>query len=280
MKNFNDKNVLITGAGSGIGQQTALAFAKLGANLWLADLNEEGNQETATQIQALGGRASTFRCDVADPESVEQLALAVHREIEAVDVLINNAGIGASGRFLDTKLASWKKVMDVNLMGVVHGCHYFLPNMVEVAKADKSRAGHVVNLSSLAGYVAAAEMSIYATSKFAVFGFSESLRSDMKAHGIGVSAICPGIINTPIVANTLVEGALAEDKEAHEKVIEFYKKRNYSPAQVADRIVAAVKKNRGVQPVSPESWVMYYAKRFLPGIVAMLGGSEAPATSK
>lgn len=276
MKQFQNKNVLITGAGSGIGQQTALAFAKLGANLWLTDINDEGNEQTAQQIQQLGGNAKTFNCDVAKPKSVEKLAKTVHKEIEAVDVLINNAGIGAAGRFLDTKLETWHKVMDINLMGVVHGCHYFLPNMVEVAKANKKEAGHVVNLSSLAGYVAPADMSIYATSKFAVFGFSESLRADMGKYGIGVSAICPGIINTPIVQNSVLEGAMAENQNAHEKVVEFYKKRNYTPAQVAQQIVAAVKKNRGVQPVSPESWVMYYAKRFAPSLVAKMEGADNP----
>ena len=270
MKSFRDKQVLITGAGSGIGRATALAFAAEGASLWLSDMNDQGNEETAALISRAGGRAKALHCDVADEASVRAMADQVHAEIPALDILMNNAGIGVAGRFLDTTLSSWRKVMDVNLMGVVHGCHAFLPNMVE-----RGQGGHVINTASAAAFVAAPDMPIYAASKFAVQGFTEALRGDMATHGIGVTAVCPGIINTPIVANSIMEGQMAGEG-VQDKVVRFYEKRNYTADDVAKSILSAVRRNVGVQPVSPEAWGMYYAKRLAPRLVAKLSEREMP----
>lgn len=270
MRSFKDKEVLITGAGSGIGRETALAFARKGARLWLSDVNEMGNEETARLVRQQGAVARTLHCNVADAEAVASMAEKVHREIEALDILMNNAGIGSAGQFLDTSLATWRKVMDVNFMGVVHGCHAFLPKMVQ-----RRQGGHIINTASAAAFVAAPDMPIYAASKFAVRGFTESLRADMAKYGIGVTAVCPGIINTPIIASTIMEGQGGAAGK-HDKAIAFYKKRNYTPKQVAEVILEAVRKNVGVQPVSPEAWGMYYAKRFLPGLVGKLVEREMP----
>ena len=265
MKNFKDKLVLITGAGSGIGRETAIAFAKEGAKLILTDINDDGLIQTKQLIESVGGIAVYYNVNVTDADAMKTLAEQVQREQGVVDVLINNAGIGSAGRFLDTKLETWRKVLDVNLMGVVHGCHAFLPAMVA-----RGAGGHVVNLSSLAGYFAAPDMPIYSASKFAVLGFSESLRSDMVKHNIGVTAICPGIINTAIISATIMEGDMG-NAGVRDKVQSLYAKRNYTPAQVADAIVDAVKKNQAVRPVSPESWTVYYAKRLMPSLVARVG---------
>lgn len=272
MKDFRDKAVLITGAGSGIGRETARLFARKGTRLLLVDVNDEGNEETRRLIaDEDGGQAQTFHADVGDAQSMEQLAAAVHEQIPAVDVLINNAGIGSAGRFLDVSLATWHRVLDINVMGVVHGCHYFLPPMVE-----RGEGGHVVNLASAAAFLAAPEMPAYATSKFAVLGMSEALRADMAQHGIGVSAICPGIVNTPIVANTIYEGGMGADAGVRDRIVEFYQKRNYTPEQVAKGILSAVRHNTGVKPVSPESWVMYYSRRLMPGIMGRLSQRGTP----
>ncbi len=270
MKSFRDREILITGAGSGIGRATALAFAAEGASLWLADLDEQGNAETAEQARRAGARARTFHCDVADEQSVRALAEAVHERIDALDILMNNAGIGSAGRFLDTSLETWRRVMDVNLMGVVHGCHAFLPAMVE-----QGRGGHVINVASAAGYFAAPDMPVYAASKFAVQGFSEALRADMASHGIGVSTICPGIINTGIVANSIMEGRMG-DPERHGKIVDFYRKRNFTAEDVAKSVLRAVRGNRAVQPVSAEAWGLYYAKRFAPRLLQKVSEKEPP----
>lgn len=269
-QSFADKEVLITGAGSGIGRETALAFAQAGARLWLSDINDSGNEETARQVRQAGSVAHTLHCNVADADQVANMAEQIHAQIPALDILMNNAGVGSGGRFLDTRLETWRKVMDINLMGVVHGCHYFLPAMVE-----RNQGGHVINMASAAAFMAAPEMPIYAASKFAVRGFSESLRGDMARHGIGVTTVCPGIINTPIVSQSIMEGSLNESGR-QDKIISFYEKRNYTPKQVAKVILQAIVRNVAVQPVSPEAWGMYYAKRYVPGLILKLSGKEMP----
>lgn len=274
MKKFRHKEVLITGAGSGIGQATAVAFARQGARLWLADIDEQGNQQTAEMVRDVGGVARTLYCNVAEMESVQQTADAVHAEIDALDILMNNAGIASGGRFLDSKPDTWRRVIDINLMGVLNGCHCFLPAMVA-----RGKGGYVVNTASAAAFIAVPDMPIYGASKFAVLGFSESLRADMADHNIGVSAICPGIINTPIVSHSIMEGAIG-DRQAHQKVEEFYQKRNYTADQVASAVLSAIRHKVAVKPVSPEAWGMYYAKRLVPGVVQRVIRMKVPLLNK
>jgi NAD(P)-dependent dehydrogenase (short-subunit alcohol dehydrogenase family) len=270
MKNFSGKKVLVTGAGSGIGRETAQAFARAGSHLLLTDVHEAGVRETRKLIEASGGSAAHFVVDVTDADAMKALAARVENEHGAVDVLVNNAGIAAAGGFLDTTLDTWRKVLDVNVMGVVHGCHAFLPAMVA-----RGHGGHVVNLSSLLGFAAHGYQPVYCASKYAVLGFSESLRADMAKHNIGVTAICPGVIHTNIISATIMEGRLGQSG-MRDKVDNFYTRRNFKPAQVAAAIIDAVKKNQAVRPVSPESWAMYYAARFTPGVVRMMARTEPP----
>lgn len=266
MKNFENKIVLITGAGSGIGRETAYAFSERGAQIIVADINEQGAKETVDTITQQGGKATFHYCDVAKRESVSELADAVHELHDHVDVLINNAGIGVAGTFLNTTLDTWDKVIDINLKGVIYGCHFFLPKMVE-----SKQPCHVVNLASAAAFVAPQEMPIYGTSKSAVLGFSEILRMDMANHNIGVTAICPGLINTPIVANTKVETDTNDGDKFINNAVKMYERRNYPPSKVAKAIVKAVESNSNVKPVSPEAWFMYYGKRLMPGLWQQLG---------
>ncbi|MFT6050930.1 MAG: NAD(P)-dependent dehydrogenase (short-subunit alcohol dehydrogenase family) [Halioglobus sp.] len=261
MKDFNNKVILITGAGSGIGRETALQFSELGGKIAVVDVNDQSASETVSMIETKGGRAKAFHCDVASQDDIEQLADAVEDSLGPVDVLMNNAGIGAAGLLVDVKMDTWEKVMGVNVMGVINGCHVFVPRMIA-----RGEGGHIINTSSAAAFIAAKEMIAYATSKFAVFGFSESLRAQMAEHSIGVSTICPGLINTAIVEHTLYEGEKLE-AGAKEKAMALYERRNYPPSKVAKAIIKATKKNKAVVPVSPEAHVMYWFKRFLPALV-------------
>ena len=270
-----NKVVLITGAGSGIGQQTARVFAQQGAHVILADMSDAGLQQTTELLAPLPGSCEQHLCDVSDRKAMAALADQVHQKYSALDVLINNAGIGSAGRFLETSLDTWEKVMDVNLMGVVHGCHYFLPNMVAARNG-----GSVVNLASAAAFAAAKEMPIYAASKFAVLGFSESLRADMREYGIHVATICPGLINTPIVKNTTFEGRSQLAGNAREKAMALYERRNYPPEKVAQAIYQAVLKKRDLVPVSPEAWALYYGKRFVPALIEKIGQLDTPISSR
>jgi len=264
---FAGKLALVTGAASGIGRATALAFARAGADLVVCDLNETALEETAAAARALGRRVLARRVDVARRDDVAAFADAVHREHEAVDILMNNAGVGLGGGFLETGLADWEWILSINLWGVIHGCHCFVPAMVA-----RGRGGHVVNVSSAAGYLATAQLAAYSTTKFAVFGLSEALRDELLPHRIGVTTVCPGIINTPITRNARMLGRVATDN-ARAALVSFYERRNYGPDRVAAAVLKAVARNRAVAPVSPEAWVMYFMKRLAPALTARINRS-------
>jgi NAD(P)-dependent dehydrogenase (short-subunit alcohol dehydrogenase family) len=256
--NLQGRTVLVTGAGSGIGRETALLAARRGADLVICDVNEAGLAEVETAARALGRKVLARQVDVADRDQMRSFAEAVHADGGSVDLLVNNAGVGLVGGFLDTELEDWDWIVAINLMGVVHGCHFFLPKMVE-----RGRGGHVANVASMAGFHASPALVAYTTTKFAVLGLSEALREELRAHGIGVTAICPGIINTPITTSARARGPAADPK-VRERAAAFYRRRNYGPERVAQNILKAVQRNRSVAPVAPEAWISYAVKRISP----------------
>jgi len=264
VRTLDGKAVVVTGAASGIGRATALACAQRGARLMICDLDETGLAATADQARRLGREVLARRVDVADRDAVRAFADAVHAEVEAVDLLVNNAGVGIGGGFLHTGLADWDWIVSINLMGVVYGCHAFIPNMVA-----RGRGGHVANVASAAGYVASAALAAYSTTKFAVVGLSEALRDELAPHRIGVTAVCPGVINTPITRNARLLGPDATP-EARRRMIALYERRNYGPERVAAGILRAVQRNRAVAPISPEAWGMYLLKRLTPNLLMWL----------
>ena len=259
MKSFQNKKVLITGAASGIGLETAKTFASLGAHLFLVDIHLPALEKHAQEISSKGVQVESFQCDVSNRAQVQELANVIHIKHQSLDILINNAGIGVAGRFLNVTRSTWEKTIGINLFGGINFCEAFLPAMIEANKG-----GHIVNMVSASAFIATKEMIAYTTSKFAFLGFSEALRSDLAKYKIGVTAICPGIVNTPIIQNTIVEGDQEQAEKFKRTAVRFYKKRNYSPAKVARAIPKAIQKNKGVVPVSPEAWFMYYAKRYFP----------------
>ena len=260
---FEDKLVLVTGAGSGIGRATALAFAREGADSVLSDINEEGLEETARGVRELGRSASTYKVDVANAEAMAKFAEDVHRNHTAVDVLVNNAGVAVSGGLADTSLEDWSWIMGINVMGVIHGCHYFVPKMIA-----RGRGGHVINIASLAGIVGSRLLVAYCTTKFAVVGFSEALRDELHDHGIGVTAICPSFIKTNIHNGGRHRGRMAEGKmrTLGEKLLN----QAPTPDLVAARIMDSVEKNVGLMPVTREAWAAQALKRLSPSAFEML----------
>jgi NAD(P)-dependent dehydrogenase (short-subunit alcohol dehydrogenase family) len=212
----------------------------------------------------LGRGVLTRRVDVGDREQMQAFAEAVHSARGPVDLLINNAGVGLAAGFLDTKPEDWDWIVRINLMGVVNGCDAFLPAMVE-----RGSGGHVVNVASMAGYHASPALSAYSTTKFAVVGLSEALRDELYEHGIGVTAVCPGIINTPITRSSRARGA-ADDPKVRERVVKLYERRNYGPDRVARNILKAVQRNRAVAPISPEAWATYGITRISPRLAGWL----------
>jgi NAD(P)-dependent dehydrogenase (short-subunit alcohol dehydrogenase family) len=240
-EDFTGKVAVVTGAGSGIGRSTALLLARLGATVHAADLDSDAAAQVVHEIEAAGGHGVAHAVDVSDAAEVETLAEEVYAEHDAVDVLHNNAGIGVGGPVEHTTLEDWQRVVDVNLMGVVYGVHTFVPRMLR-----QGRPAHIVNTASMAGLVPVAEMVPYATTKHAVVGLSESLNAELSLRGITVSAICPGVINTNIVAAARMRGDMADE---HARVIGFYERFGASPDAVAEAVVDAIRHKKLIRTV-------------------------------
>lgn len=251
---LRDRVVVVTGAGSGIGRATALAFAAEGARVAACDVDEKRLETLASELG--DKKLLARRVDVSDRLSVKLFADAVHELAPAADVIVNNAGVAVGGTFLDTSLEDWDWLLGVNLKGVVHGCHFFIPKMVA-----RGAGGHVVNISSILGIYPAPNVTAYVASKFAVRGLSESLRTELAPHKIGVTAICPGMIATQIVADGRMAGQVGTRKS---KVVDTFHKRGLAPAKVAQAIVEAVRTNPGVRTVGVDARVIAALHRVAP----------------
>lgn len=259
---FGDTLVSVTGAGSGIGRETALAFAGEGAELVVSDIDEASVKDTAAQIVARGGVAHPYALDVADAEAVERFADQVCAEHGVPDIVVNNAGIGQAGRLLDTPPEQWNRVLDVNLGGVVNGCRAFARRLVE-----RGTGGYIVNVASMASYAPLQSLNAYCTSKAAVYMFSDCLRAELDDAGIGLTTICPGMVDTNIVRTTRISAPPEKSQEVagrHAQMEKMFEMRRYGPDKVAKAIVSAVKKNKPIRPVMPEAYLVYGVSRILP----------------
>jgi short-subunit dehydrogenase len=206
MKSFHDKVAAITGAGSGIGRSLALNLARQGCELALSDVNEQGLAETVEQVRRFEVRVSHQRVDVADFEAVRQWADQVMIDHGRVNLIFNNAGVAHGGTVEGNALDDYHWIMNINFWGVVHGTKAFLPYL------KASGAGHIVNVSSVFGLFAQPGMSAYNATKYAVRGFTESLRQELDIASCGVSASCvhPGGIRTNIAHSARMNDSLLE----------------------------------------------------------------------
>jgi NAD(P)-dependent dehydrogenase (short-subunit alcohol dehydrogenase family) len=195
MHELRGKTAVVTGAGSGIGRELALACAREGMGVMLADIDEAGMRETRAAIAPLGVRVESIRCDVAKPFDVEALAAGAWECFGAVHLLFNNAGVAVAGPVWAATLEDWKWTLDINLMGVVHGVRSFVPRML--AQGGEC---HVVNTASVAGLVDIPGSGVYCVSKHGVVALSECLHHDLRVAkaNIGVSVLCPAYVNTGI----------------------------------------------------------------------------------
>jgi len=249
---IKDSRVVITGAGSGIGRATALRCAREQADVVCVDIN--GDAATAT-AQECGGTGYT--CDVSDAQAVHELAEAIETELGPVEVLVNNAGVGLGGPFLKATVEDWDWLIGVNLNGVAYGCRAFGARMIE------RRRGQVVNVASGAAYIMSRDLAAYCASKAAVVALSRCLRADWASAGVGVSVVCPGVIDTPIVSHARIVGKLGERPERTARALSV----GHPPDLVAKAIVRSVERNRELVPVGLESELAYRLLPFVPSPV-------------
>ena len=254
------KTAVITGAGSGIGRATALRFAAEGADLVCVDINEDSAEATAEQARQLGAAAWSRKVDVGSAQAMQRLASWTEKELGGADIVINNAGIGMAGGVLETSTQDWDRLLKVNLWGVIHGSRLFARQMI-----DGHRKGHIINVASAAAFAPNRKLAAYSTSKAAVHMLSECLRAELAEHHIGVSSICPGFVATGI-ANSTVYAGLSDEQQAEKraKADALYKRRNFSPDQVAAAILDAVLTNPALSLVGAEAWTTRLLSRFAP----------------
>lgn len=259
--------VLITGAGSGIGRATALAFARDGATVLATDIDGFAAQRTAAEASAIGVPAVGYGLDVADSAAVHALAQRVRDEHGVPDVVVANAGIGVAGSFLDTTEDDWRRVVDVNLWGVVHTLRAFAPQLVE-----RGEGGHLVITASAAAFIPSNALPAYATTKAAVLHLGNCLGVELASAGVGVSVICPGFVNTNIARTTTFSGLSPDEQQARQDAaVRFYQRRNFGPEKVATAVLRAVRTNRSVVPVTAEAKLGYALTRLSPGLLRALG---------
>jgi NAD(P)-dependent dehydrogenase (short-subunit alcohol dehydrogenase family) len=264
---------LVTGAGSGIGRATAHALAAAGATVLCTDMDEAAAEKTAAECgerarAGSGAGARAYRLDVADRHEVDGVAAEVEAEYGALRVLVNNAGVGMTGPFSAMTAEDWAFIRSVNLDGVVNCCAAFTPPMLA------ARRGQVVNISSGLAFVATAQESAYSATKAAVLALSLSLRADWSARGVGVTAVCPGFVNTPIATSARFTGG-REDPARRARLVKGFS-RARPPEKVGDAIVKAIAADRALVPVGFESVLGWYAHRLTPiafqQFLARLGG--------
>ena len=190
MTDLKNKNALITGAGKGIGKAIALALAKEGVNIILVARTQEEIDSVAAKIRSLRVKALAITADVADINSMNSAVEKALAEFDTIDILINNAGIAAFGKFLELEPTDWERIIQVNLMGTYYVTRAVLPNMIE------RQTGDIINISSTAGLSGNALTSAYSASKFAVLGLTESLMQEVRKHNIRVTALTPSTVAT------------------------------------------------------------------------------------
>lgn len=246
--------MLVTGAASGIGRQAALAFAREGSILLLADINEL--EQVAREVRGLGAQCKTYALDVSSLEQAQRVAEQVTSEFGGLDVLVNNAGVFVWADFLDTTIEDWEWTMGVNLWGPIYTMRAFLPGMIE------RRGGHIVNIASGGGLATLPCLSSYCATKFALVGLSETIQHEVADHNIVVTTICPGSTRTPIIDHIQVRGL---DRKKLEKFV-FPLANRFSAERTGMIIVDAVKRDRHLVVTTAQMKAMVYIRRISPAL--------------
>jgi short-subunit dehydrogenase len=258
MKDLRGKYALVTGAASGIGLAVARELARHGVHQILVDIDEAGLRAAVGRVREAGVQAVPFRCDLSDPAQVSDCVRAALGVWGALDVLVNNAGVAYYGPTDRMTAAQWDWLLQINLLTPIRLTRELLPTLLGRPEA------HVLNVCSVAGLVAGRKLAAYHASKFGLVGFSESLRAEYAARGLGVTALCPGLVRTGLFR--------AAASGAGKPVREPPRWLSVTPDGVARKAVRAIRTNRGLVLVSPMAHALWALKRVSPALLAFLAG--------
>jgi len=261
MKNFDNKVAAITGAGSGIGQQLAILLAKQGCHLSLSDINEQGLAETVEKLKPYKVRITTTRLNVADRDAVREWAEETVKNHGSVNMIFNNAGVALASTVEGASYEELEWIVNINFWGVVYGTKEFLPYI------KQTHSGHIINISSLFGLTAQPSQSAYNATKFAVRGFTESLRQELDMQQCGVSALCvhPGGIRTNIARSARSNTSLDSlGMNAEKSIASFNKLLRTPPEDAAQQILDAVIKDKRRLLIGSDAKAIDLMQRVLP----------------
>ncbi len=254
---FKDTVTVITGAGSGIGRSAAIKAVERGARVALTDVNAAGLAEVVDSLPA-DAVVHHAAFDITDENAVKEFAAAIHEKVEAVDVVLNVAGISTWGRIQDLQTEHWRACVEVDLMGPIYIMSAFTPKMIE-----RGRGGHIANVSSAAGLFGLPLHAPYSAAKFGLRGVSEVLRFDLAQHDIGVSLVCPGAVDTPLVGTVNIVGIDRNDPRVGDAIGKF-QRHAVSPDSAAESMLRGVEKGRSVVFTSNDIRFGWYGQRYFP----------------
>lgn len=253
VKQLHHKRALVTGAASGIGRAIALELAESGVELLLADCDCVGLERVSDELRGRGTEVATFRYDASQPETIAALAMFATQLPGGIDILVNNAGVTYRGPTDRMAVEHWELMLKVNLHAPIRLTHELLPTLLA------KRECHILNVCSVLGLVGLPKVCAYNTSKFGLVGYTESLRAEYGPQGVGVTALCPGLVRTNLFNASMSNG--------HEKQKNPPRWTTTTSERVAKAAVRAIRRNRGRVVMEPLARVMHTAKRFVPGLL-------------
>ncbi len=255
VSDMNISSMVVTGAGSGLGRSISLVFARAGCVVGAADINLATAEETVRLIKEAGGNALAFHVDVSDPVSVEKMATYFYQEWGRVDLMVNNAGIANVGLVGEVTPDDWKQIIDINQLGMIYGCHTFIPRM------KKQGGGHIVNVASAGGLICLPQMSPYNVSKAAVIALSETLKQELASFNIHITVLCPSFFKT-----NLTDEMKYTDKFQLEFTGAAFNNARITSDMVAESLLKAVRKRKLYCIPQFPAKSLWFLKRMMPSV--------------
>lgn len=248
------RRAVITGAASGLGRALAVRLARDGWHVAVCDVDESRARESLTLVEQAGGTAQVERLDVTVPGEWEALRDRLRRQWDRIDLLVNNAGVSGAGEVGQFPLDDWRWILQVNLFGVIHGCHYFVDWL-----AENPQGAHVVNTASMAAVVSAPAMGGYNVSKAAVVSLSETLYAELRHRGVGVTVLCPGFVKT-----NLLDGGRWHRPSLESSARRYFAKARMTPEDVAEATVRAIRRRQLYVVLPLRGSIVWQLKRLMP----------------